>query len=394
MLDNQTSELVIKKGSMDAYYNEMTSTSYAFANPDLKWEKTHSTNLGLEMSFLDNRLQLEAEYYYKRTTDAFLSKTIADINGYESYVVNSGTIVNSGWNFTLTATPVKIKDFYWIFSGNFSKIYNKVKTAPGASTYTLNDFLTGQAVVEGQSIGTFYSYNFAGLSPVDGGPLFYDWEERQSELTNADEYTAYTSVLVPSGKREPDVTGSISNTFTYKQWRLGSTFLYSFGAKTRLFRLFDGINTSAYSSESNVSRDLLNRWMQPGDEKNTNIPAIIGQGNPAWYLYNSHWGDASSNSTWNSATIAYNAWQMYDYSTARVVSADYVKLSSLSLTYEFSERQLQHLGLERLALTLSGYNLKTWTSKELKGQTPTQGGFSEVQLSDTPSWTFGVSVNF
>jgi TonB-linked SusC/RagA family outer membrane protein len=394
MLDNQTSELVIKKGSMDAYYNEMTSTSYAFANPDLKWEKTHSTNLGLEMSFLDNRLQLEAEYYYKRTTDAFLSKTIADINGYESYVVNSGTIVNSGWNFTLTATPVKIKDFYWIFSGNFSKIYNKVKTAPGASTYTLNDFLTGQAVVEGQSIGTFYSYNFAGLSPVDGGPLFYDWEERQSELTNADEYTAYTSVLVPSGKREPDVTGSISNTFTYKQWRLGSTFLYSFGAKTRLFRLFDGINTSAYSSESNVSRDLLNRWMQPGDEKNTNIPAIIGQGNPAWYLYSSHWGDASSNSTWNSATIAYNAWQMYDYSTARVVSADYVKLSSLSLTYEFSERQLQHLGLERLALTLSGYNLKTWTSKELKGQTPTQGGFSEVQLSDTPSWTFGVSVNF
>jgi TonB-linked SusC/RagA family outer membrane protein len=394
MLDNQTSELVIKKGSMDAYYNEMTSSSYAFANPDLKWEKTHSTNLGLEMSFLDNRLQLEAEYYYKRTTDAFLSKTIADINGYESYVVNSGTIVNSGWNFTLTATPVKVKDFYWIFSGNLSKIYNKVKTAPGASTYTLNDFLTGQAVVEGQSIGTFYSYNFAGLSPVDGGPLFYDWEERQSELTNADEYTAYTSVLVPSGKREPDVTGSISNTFTYKQWRLGSTFLYSFGAKTRLFRLFDGINTSAYSSESNVSRDLLNRWMQPGDEKNTNIPAIIGQGNPAWYLYNSHWGDASSNSTWNSATIAYNAWQMYDYSTARVVSADYVKLSSLSLTYEFSERQLQHLGLERLALTLSGYNLKTWTSKELKGQTPTQGGFSEVQLSDTPSWTFGVSVNF
>ena len=102
---------------MDAYYNEMTSTAAYFANPDLKWEKIHSTNVGLELSVLNNRLQLEAEYFYKKTTDAFLSKKIADINGFESYIVNSGTITNSGFNFTITATPVKLRNFYWIFSG-------------------------------------------------------------------------------------------------------------------------------------------------------------------------------------------------------------------------------------------------------------------------------------
>jgi len=393
MLDNQTSELVIKKGNMDAYYGEMTSTVAYFANPDLKWEKTHSTNIGLEASFLDNRLQFEAEYFHKKTTDAFLSKKIADINGFDSYVVNSGTITNKGFNFTLTATPVKLKNFYWIFSGNISKIYNEIETAPGAETYELDDFLTGQAVVQGQPIGTFYSYRFMGLSPVDGGPVFDDFEDRFTEISNSDNYSTYTRVLTPSGKREPDITGSINNTFTYKQWRLGLTLLYNVGAKTRLFRIFDGVNGSGYSSEINVNRDLMNRWMKPGDELHTNIPAIIGQGNPAYYYYNQHFGQGND-IVWKGAHVADNAWQMYDYSDVRVVSADYLKLSTLSLTYEFNRQQLSKMGLERLALTASGYNLKTWCDKSLRGQTPTQGGFSQVQLSDTPSFTFGVTVDF
>jgi len=391
MLDNQTSELVIKKGSMDAYYGEMVSTAAYFANPDLEWEKTHSFNIGLNIAAFDNRLQLETEFFHKRTTDAFMSKTISDINGYTSYVVNSGTITNYGFNFSLTATPVKTKNFYWIAAANLSKIYNKVKTAPGADTYELSDFLGGTAVVEGQPVGTFYSYRFVGLSPIDGGPIFDDWEERQSEIANSDNYDTYTKVLVASGKREPDLTGSISNTLTYKQWRLSSTLLYSAGAKTRLFRLFDGVNGSGYASELNVSRDLLDRWQRPGDELSTNIPAVIGNGNSAYYNYSSHW---SSGSTWTGATIADNAWTMYDYSTARVVSADYLKLSTLSLTYEFSQKLLEQWGLSRLAISLSGYNLYTWCSSALKGQTPTQGGFSEVQLSDTPSYTLGLSIDF
>ncbi len=395
MLDGQTSKLVIKKGSMNAYYNEMTSTVSAFANPDLDWEKTHSSNVGLEASFFNNRLQFEAEYYYKKTTDAFMDKKISDINGYQNYVVNSGSITNQGFNFTLTATPIQLKDFYWIVSGNMSKIYNKVKTAVGAETYELDDFLTGTVITEDQPVGTFYSYKFVGLNPIDGGPIIDDMEDRQSEIANADNYTLYTTVLAASGKREPDLTGSFSNTFTYKQWRLGCTFLYSMGAKTRLFRMFDQFTGSGFSADVNVSRELLDRWQKPGDEARTNIPAIIGAGNERSGYYRNHWADPSSNYLWNASAITNgNYWTMYDYSTARVVSSDYLKLSTLSLTYELSQEQLNKLGLGRLAITLSGYNLKTWADKALKGQTPTQGGFSEIQLSDTPSYTLGVSINF
>ena len=391
MLDDQASELIIRKGSFDGFYNEFTSTVSNFANPDLKWEKTHSTNVGLEMAVLHNRIQLGLEYYHKRTTDAFMNKTISEVNGFTSYVVNSGDITNQGFNVTLTATPIKTKDFYWILSGNLSKIYNKVTTRPGAESYELNDFLTGKAIVEGMPVGTFYSYRFMGLSPVDGGPLIDIWDERQAELKTADKYTFYTSVLTPTGSREPSITGSFNTTFTYKQWRLGATFLYSAGAKTRLFRLFDGFTSGrVFRSEVNANRDLLDRWMKPGDEERTNIPAIICGGSPHLDVYTKPW---TENTNYYGPKLHNNAWTMYDYSDVRVVSANYLKFSNLNLTYEFSKKYLEKMRMQRLAITLSAYNIYTFCNKELRGQTPTQGGFTEVQLSDTPSFTLGVNVN-
>ena len=359
MLDNQTPEMIIKKGNMSAYYNEMTSTAAYFANPDLKWEKTHSTNLGLEVGFFDNRLQLEAEYYFKKTTDDMASKF-------------------DSWSKAEMFIDVPLPSKYTVF------VYGNIH-------YYI---LSGTTVVEGQPVGTFYSYRFAGLSPVDGGPYFYDWEDRWNELKDRGNYFIYTSVLTPSGRREPDITGSFNNTITYRQWRLGFTLLYNLGAKTRLFRLFDGLNGTSYSSEQNVSRDMLDRWMKPGDEQHTNIPAILGYGNPANQYYSSHWADPSLIGWSGNPAIATNSWTMYDYSDVRVVSGDYLKLSTVNLTYELSEKQLAKLKLQRLAITLSAYNLKTWCDSKLRGQTPTQGGFSQVQLSDTPSYTLGININF
>ena len=263
-------------------------------------------------------------------------------------------------------------------------------TTPGGESYELNDFLNGNAVVKGQPVGTFYSYKFVGLSSQDGGPILDDWEDRQSELENLNNYDAYTRVLVPSGKREPDLTGSISNTFTYKQWRLGITCTYAFGASTRLFRIYDGF-TGGYSSEANVSRDLLSRWQRPGDESHTTIPSIRGSGNNSYGFYSTHW---SSSDLYTGPRFHSNAWTMYDYSTARVVSADYVKLQNISLTYEFDKKLIQKWHLGRLALTASATNLHTFCDRRLRGQTPTQGGFTEIQLSDTPTYTLGLNVEF
>ena len=265
-----------------------------------------------------------------------------------------------------------------------------MKTAPGKDTYELQDFLNGTAIVKGQPIGTFYSYRFVGLSPVDGGPLFDDWSDRRSELEGLSKYDTYTKVLVASGKRDPDITGSITNTLSYKGWRLGITLNYNLGAKTRLFRMMDKF-VNGYSAELNVNRELLNAWKKPGDELHTNIPAIMGTSSNGYYYYNTHW---SNDYAGTNPIIASSAWDMYDYSDLRVVSADYLKIAYMSLTYELPKKVLNHFKIKRLAVTLGATNLHTFCSSKLKGQTPTQGGFSEVQLSDTPTYTLGLNLNF
>ncbi len=397
MLDTESPIMTIQKGAMDSYYNEFTSTIYGHPNPDLKWEKTNSYNIGLDMSLFDHRLEMEISAYYKKTKDAFMNKKVSSVNGVTSYVINGGDVTNKGYSFDITFNAIRNKNFRWSLSTSISKVINSIDSRPDAQTYDLEDFLNGSALVEGKSVNTFYSYRFLGLSPLDGGPLFEDYFDNQAALRGMSKYDVYTTVLEASGKRDADIQGSLTNTFRYKNWRASFSLGYSFGAKTRLFAMFGGAASGGtYSSdiysEKNYSRDYMDRWKQPGDEKHTNIPAIISQGTDAYYKYSSHWSQKSSYS--DIPTIANDYWDMYDYSNIRVVSADYLKLQSISLTYEMPMKPLSTIGLQRLALTASAYNLFTICDPALKGQTPTQGGFSTVQLSDRPSFSLGLNVIF
>lgn len=390
MLDGQTSELVIRKGSISSYYNELYSTAAAFANPDLRWEKTHSSNYAIEGSLFENRLMMGFEFYYKKTSGAFMSKEISDVNGYSSYVVNSGTITNRGYNINITAVPLRSKNLYWSLSASLSKVMNKMNTAPGADTYELSNFLNGTAIVKGQPVGTFYSYKFTGLDPEDGGPQFDDGSDRKDELKSMSKYDTFTSVLTPSGRRDPNVTGSINNTISWKGLRLDISLYYSLGAKTRLFHIFKDF-VAGYTTEMNVNRNLLAAWYKPGDELLTNIPAVMGVSSPGYEKYFRHW---SSVYNYTGVKLADNAWTMFDYSDARVVSTNYMKIQNVSLTYDLPISWLSACHLQRLAITLGVTNLYTFCSGKLKGQTPTQSGFSEVQLSDTPTWTLALNVRF
>jgi len=398
MLDTESPIMTIKKGAMDSYYNEFGSTIYRHPNPDLKWEKTNSYNIGLDMSLFDHRLEMEISAYYKKTKDAFMNKKVSSVNGVTSYVINGGDVTNKGYSFDITYNAIRNKNFRWSLSTSISKVINSIDSRPDAQTYDLEDFLNGSALVEGKSVNTFYSYRFLGLSPVDGGPLFDDYFDNQAALRGMSKYDVYTTVLEASGKRDADIQGSLTNTFRYKNWRASFNLGYSLGAKTRLFAMYGGAASggaygSTIYSEKNYSRDYMNRWKKPGDEKHTNLPAIIPESSDAYWKYSTFW---SINETDYSdiPPIAENYWDMYDYSNIRVVSADYLKLQSVSVTYEMPMKALTVIGLQRLAVTASAYNLFTICDSALKGQTPTQGGFSTIQLSDRPSFSLGLNVIF
>ena len=398
MLDTESPVMTIRKGTMNSYFGEYESTVNTRPNPNLKWERTNSFNLGLEFSLFERRLQVEAEMYLKTTKDAFMNKVVSSVNGTTAHVVNGGDVTNNGFNVAVTVSPVITKDWRWTISTIFSKTYNKLKTSPAGETYELEDFLTGNALVDGQPVGTFYSYKFLGLSPVDGGPLFDDYADSRHQLEGLDKYDTYTTVLTPSGCREPKMSGSFNTTLRYKQFHLSASFTYSLGAKTRQFGMFgnaadETLASSAYMirPENNVNNAFLDRWKHPGDEMHTNIPAIIPDGSDAYYKYSEHY---SALGDWEGQFIASNYWDMYDYSDIRVVSANYLKLNTLTLSYELPERLIKRLAMSRLEVRLSGYNLFTVCAKELKGQTPQQGGFTTIQLSDRPSYSLGINVSF
>lgn len=397
MLSDQTPVMIISKKPLDSYFNENVATVDRYPNPDLKWETTTSYNLGLEFTLFKNRLSFEGSLYWKHTKDAFMQKNISSINGVEenSYTINGGDVDNNGYSIALTVSPVNTKDFRWTLSTSWSETFNKVNSKPDAQTYELDDFLNGTAIVEGEAVGTFYSYKFMGLSPVSGAPIFDDGGDNKEALYGLSKYDTYTRVLEPSGLRDPKISGSLNTTLRYKNFRLSGSFAYSLGNKVRLFGMYanadDVNNAEQIHPEYNVHKDYLKRWRHPGDELKTDIPAIISPSNPYYYNYTMHW---SQRGNYEGEPIAESVWTMYDYGNHRVVSGNYLKCSNISMTYEFGERILSKLQLSRLALTLSATNLFTICAKELNGQAPTQTGFSTTQLSDRPTYSFGLTVSF
>ena len=275
MLSDQSPVMIIKKGPMDDYFGEFSSTVSRNPNPDLRWEKTTSVNLGFDIAFLNNRLELEGDVYFKRTKDAFMTKSISTVNGYSSYIVNGGNISNDGYSISITGRPIQTRDWQLSVSGSFSRVLNSIESLPAGESYNLQDFLNGNAVVKGQPVGTFYSYRYLGLSPVDGGPLFDDWYDHVDELIGLSKYDTYTRVLAATGSREPYMSGSFSTRLRWKRLYVTASFNYSLGAKTRLFGMYSSAAKSASGAsiasaseirpELNLSRDYLDRWQKPGD---------------------------------------------------------------------------------------------------------------------------------
>ncbi len=384
MLDGQSPVAIISKKPYNDHYGEYVSSITTYPNPDLKWEKTGSLNVGVEFSMFQRRLMVVASYYRKKTEDAYLNKEISGVNGMTSYVVNGGEIVNSGYDFALTLNPIRKENLRWYVSTSFTHTNNEVNSLPGADQFERMNFLNGTAVVKGKSVSSFYSYKFTGLD-AKGLPMFDDMEEEQESLHGKSKYEVFTQVLEESGRREPIIFGGLNTTVNYKRWRLNAAFSYSLGAKTRLFKLYAD-NGARVRPESNLNKIFLKRWQHPGDEKYTNIPAFMIDGGSSSSL--SHWSCFTSGQV---PEIADTKWEMYNYSNIRVVSADYLKCTNLGLTYSFDT---ERWGISLLEVSASVSNPFIVTNSKLKGQTPVQSGFTEVQLSERPTFTFGLNVTF
>lgn len=389
-IPNQTPYLQLKQGTIDSFYGEYTSTVSSLPNPNLRWEQTATTNVGMDINLFGGRLGLETDLWWKHTQDAIISTSVSSVNGVTSFSMNYGGLDNHGGSISIIGTPVQTKDWRLYLSFMTSWSSNNVTTGPDI-TYNLSDYLRGTAIINGAAVGTFYSYKYLGLNPNNGLPMFDDYEDRQNLLEGKTLSEVVPMVMIQSGNREPKVTGSFSTMLTWKQLTMSMNFNYRFGSKIRMFNIYSPI-TSGVSADKNVRKEFLDRWQRPGDEQYTDIPVLLS---PADILYKentNHWSKQQYSG--KIVTFAESIWDMYDNSDLRVVSGNYVKLSNWMFRYNFPQKLLRGTFLKSVNVNFTMSNVFTIASKKLNGQDPTQASQTGVNLSARPAYTFGVDVSF
>lgn len=393
MLTGETPNMLLNQGGIDTYYGEYVSTLYKLPNPNLRWEQTNQVNVGLSSRFFDGRLNIDMDFYYKKTRDLFSSVAVSSVNGVPggTYTMNNGTLTNKGLSVSLSGYPIRKKDFSWYVSTYYSINLNEVQTQP-LDNYTKEAFLDGTAVISGKPISTFYSYKFLGLDHDTGLPMFDDWEDRVHLLQDKSVAEIMMLVLEDSGCRDPFISGSFSNNVRYKRWNLSFNLAYSLGSKVRLFDMYGPIQDGITSVE-NVRKEFRDRWLVPGDELRTNYPVLLSPSDSRFNDLRYHWS-ALEDSKGLKGPFADNIWQMYDDSDLRVVSGNYLKLQSLVLRYDMPVKWFKNTPISSASVSFSTQNLFTISAKALRGQDPSQAGFSQPNLSVRPSYTVGLSVSF
>ena len=192
-VDKGTSpDLVMQIGSIDSNTGMATSTVAYWPNEDLRWEKTTQYNVGLDFSFLLDRITATVDFYKKVGTDMIVNKTISAVNGYTIRKINGGNVNNSGVELAVKFTPLQTKDMRLVIGFVHSYNKNELIKANDETNNTRENMLSGSALIEGEALGTIYSYPFAGLDHETGLPVFYDKKGNTSATWLSKTYKNYT----------------------------------------------------------------------------------------------------------------------------------------------------------------------------------------------------------
>ena len=317
-----------------------------YGNSDLTYEKKHEFNVGLDLGFLNNRINLTADWYTRKNYDLI---GIANTEFYGQQLLNVADMKSNGYEISLSTTNIKTKDFNWTTNFIFSHTHNEVTTLE--TTKRVIDLVSGNGfAMEGYPVRSLFSIPFRGLDK-EGLPLFLD---QDGNITSTGIYFQERDkdklgFLQYEGPVDPTETGSLGNLFKYKGLSLNVFITYSFGNVVRL----DPVFSNKYDDLDSTPKEFVNRWVVPGDEKITIVPVIPS---------------VRQNRNDTDLSYAYNA---YNCSTERIAKGDFIRMKEISLGYEFPSSITSPIGLNNLSLKLQATNLfLIYADKKLNGQDP------------------------
>lgn len=287
-------------------------------SPGLRWESTSQADIGLDFSFLDDRISVQTDYYQKSTTDLLLRRSLPATSGYTSVTRNVGEMKNHGWEFSVRSHNLR-GTVSWRTDFNISFNRNEVVNIDGPPIdYGVN------YVIEGEAIGVFNMPEYAGVHPMTGDALFYKNDGSGQTTTN---YNEAQRVIV--GSPNPDFVGGLTNNISYGAFDLNVLVNFVYGNDVYL----SGGRYQSANGEwwDNQTSDQLERWQQPGDI--TDVPqARYGERNGS------------------------------QHSSRYLYDGSYLRLRSLTLGYNLPNELTRRAGFRNARVYISGYNLFTLTN--------------------------------
>ena len=378
--------------SLGQYMNMPAITPDRMQLDNLKWETTREMDLGIDLRLFD-RFSFTFDYYDKKTSDMLLKDTkLPASTGYNSVkYINSGEMSNKGVELRFEYQILRNKEWTVSVNANVSRNINKVKELP--STWVMDNYSFGNGnyalrIVENAPVGSFYGYRYLGVyqnaeqtyARDAAGNVMYDWQGNVITMKNGTVQTypgdaMYEDInhdgvinendIVYLGNANPKFFGGGGFQVRWKDLTLTTFFYGRYGQK-----VINGARISLENmyGKNNQSTAVLHRWRAEGDQ--TDIPrALYGMG--------------------------YN----YLGSDRFVEDASFIRLKTLSLSYNFPKKWLKNIGISKLNVFVTGYDLFTWTS--YKGQDPEVSMPSATSLvrdnATTPvskRFAIGLNVDF
>ncbi|PVD53768.1 SusC/RagA family protein [Terrimonas sp.] len=343
------------------------------ANTELTWEKNYTANIGLDAGLFNNRLTASIDVYHRNSFDLIGLIKTSGIGGEYLKTANYADMTSRGAELLIGGQPIVRKNWNWKVNLTFG--YNTTKITNSEYLPQIFDLVKQEGGnLQGYPVNGLFSIKYAGLNANTGVPEFINEEGKTSSAV----FMQSDSVrnLKFEGSIDPKITGGLNNTFTYKAFSLNIFITYQLGNKIRLAPAFK----NNYSEWDATPKEFYDRWVMPGDQNTTNIPSIMD-----YYQY------ILVNST--SFNYPYNN---YNYSTERVARGDFIRLKTVSLSYQLPAAMLQKTNFfKTVSVTAAAINpWLIYSDKKLKGQDPeffNAGGVAQpVQKQITLSLKVGL----
>jgi TonB-linked SusC/RagA family outer membrane protein len=309
----------------DSYPGGSATVPANIGNPDLKWETTTITNLGLEFNLVNNRIRGVADYFIRNTEDLLFTIPRADESGVGFVYGNLGEIENKGFELALQADLFRNDDFKWTLGGNILFLDHSIVKLPDGE-----DVAPGNAFNilwrEGAKINEHYLIRYAGVDPDNGAPLYYGAD---GEVYRADDLPEGENRVLQGKSTIADREGGFFSNIRYKGFGLRTDFVFKTGNWINNFvrsnMVSDGVNI-----DDNQSTDAFNYWRQPGD---TNVhPSPLFQDD----------------------LIAVNSDRFLE-------KGDYIRLRNVTLSYTVPSRFLEKTFFDSCRIYVQGQNLLTFS---------------------------------